>query len=167
MKKLLLIGIVAMLILSCNNPNKLATPEEQSTGRLILSIPDWALGVMLNGSTNGQAVLDSLKVLRNFDTELDTALLPGPIGKYTLTKKINPCCPCSAGGTSCCNCQKSMTFASPTSMNASVTVGTDTNSLMAEKHGRISLFTIPPNAGDTLTITGRGIITPLKFVFQH
>lgn len=158
-----------MSMLSCTKTNQTADQaDEQGTGRLILSIPDWALGVMLNNSTNSQVVLDSLKVLRNFDTELDTALLPGVIGKYTLTKKINPCCPCAAGGTTCCNCQKSMTFASPTSMDASVTVdATPSIRLEAEKHGRISLFTVPPNAGDTLTVTGRGIIAPLKFVFQH
>jgi hypothetical protein len=179
MKKKLIFfsSICSLLIIGCNSntgsKNQQALLAQDTTVKVILSIPDWALGVMLNNSSNANAcqqLLDSLKKLRVFHVNLDTALLTNDsIGKYVLTRKINPCCPCVPGANYCCPCQPpSLLFASPSSMKASVSV--QSNMLLSTKQPSkegIDFFRAPNSvkAGDTLVIKGRGIAIPLKFVF--
>jgi len=108
--------------------------------------------------------------MRNFDNELYKALLSNSsIGKYAFTRKFNPCCPCSLGGTTCCNCQKSMTFASPSSMGVTVemesSISGRSESIQRDSKDGVDLFTIPASAEDdpTLVFHITGIDTPIKF----
>ncbi|SRR5258706_94382 len=127
---------------------------------LILSIPDWALGKILKDSSSLACQHpDSLKVLRLFDDALHQALVPNKtIGKYQLTRKINPCCPCGSGGSTCCQCDTQTVLASPSTMEASVKY--NSAPLARTTTEGLDLFVLPSGA-TTLVIDGIGISSPL------
>jgi len=137
--------------------------------KVILSIPDWALGKYLTDEKPLPCShLENLKALRGFDNVLYKTLLEKhPLGKYILTKKYNPCCPCSGSGSSCCRCLQSMVFASPSLMQTSVKNAKDGSDLTKDTQQGMDFFTIPQNApADSLIIDGKGIGAPLKFVMD-
>lgn len=170
--KSFLLGAIVLLTLSStttfnNDDSKCPVPS----GMLILSIPDWALGLTINNA-NQSCDIENLKVLRTFDTELHLSLLKNSkdFGDYTLTKKINPCCPCSDGGRGCCVCKSNLYFASPTSMNASVKIAVSGELLTPDPKyngSGVDVFQVPASlAVNALLIEGKGITSPLRFVFD-
>lgn len=174
-KIIFIITAFVILIVSCtwkNDNGKNVKPGGKSpsianlfnpsdTAILILSIPDWALGQLLKSSP-AQACQnpDSLRALRIFDDSLHHALVQNVnIGKYQLTHKINPCCPCGSGGTTCCQCDPSETvLASPSTMHA--TVKYNSIPVTPTTKDGVDLFTLSAEK-TTLEIDGKGITTPL------
>ena len=184
MKTNFIFPILILIMLTAGCKNIFDNPDTNTTKALIingqiqdtvlvLSIPDWALGKMLTDSLqqpNQNA--DSLKALRNFDNTLYKALLSDTTVRYVYTRKFNPCCPCSAGGTTCCQCPRTVIFAAPSSMSASVTIdGAPMTSLTKTPSGEVDFFTIPTDhledAGLTLSIDGKGIVVPLQFSLDN
>lgn len=136
-------------------------------GKLILSVPDYAIGVVL-GSTNASdsTLIANLKQLRAYDNDLQMALGASKdksMAYFTITKKINPCCPCAPGSRACCQCPMGMTFAAPKTMNASAKRD-DGTELAKETVDEVDLFTLDPSDPTTkVTISGNGISQPIEF----
>jgi hypothetical protein len=140
---------------------------QDSTAKLILSIPDWAMDAMISDST-ASCQLDSLKALKDFDYELFQSLFSGQntIGNFELTKKFNPCCPCTPGGRNCCACGATLYLVSPTSMLVTVKVsGGEPLTPDPNYNGTgVDIFNIPDSAvGKTLIIDGKSIPDQLNF----
>jgi len=171
MKKVIFYAsLCSLLAIGCTSKTEKRTPFEKNLDsvKLIVSIPDWALGVTLNSTANSSnclPLLDSLKKLRTFQVFLDTTLLKKAKGTYVLSRKINPCCPCTTDGNDCCPCQGGIILASPSSMQVTISFQNAAVTPTTPIAG-IDYFNVP-NAvqGSTLVIQGRGIPAPLNFVY--
>ncbi len=137
--------------------------------KLILSIPDWAMG---KGLTNFPMPMDSLRQLHKYDSTLHQLLSDTTLfNNFTYTKKFNPCCPCTSSGTTCCACPRGVVMASPSFMNVSVKT-VDANNVqtpvVATPLGGVDQFVVPDTyEGFTLVIDGKSIPGPITFTIEQ
>lgn len=156
MKKHFIYALLIILFFGCDTDEKQITqPNDIESSLLVISIP----AIMLDKSFGVDELFknttpEDFKAMWNLDKEVHRRLVENKsIGKFTLTRKINPCCPCSTSEPTCCMCLETMSFASPTSMNASVQlVDSNGNATPLSKNtfesDGIDLFTITSDTSD-------------------
>ena len=149
-----IIGIV--LITSCTN-------DKEKPSRTFISVAQILLDTIINDSKLS-VELDSgtVKSLWDYDERLYKSSSKSK--KFIVSRKINPCCPCSSSEPTCCMCLIETGFASLAEMGASVKLDgrdTKTNSSI----DGVDVFTIPedtPNGKHTLEISTK-IIRPVVY----
>lgn len=159
---LLVIAVLCFSEFGCN--------DNGQKGMLILPIPDYAIGMVLSNTKDcDSTLLGNLKQLREYDNDLHKALHGSKnksLQDFTITKKINPCCPCAPGMRGCCQCPMNLTLAAPTTMNVSITKD-DGSALAKSTLDGVDLFTLTADDPTTkVTVSGNGISQQLDFSRQ-
>jgi len=136
MKKMnwLYLVIVVALVVSCSTDKARPPRAAISVAQLFIDT------IFENPKIQG---MDSalLKKLWDFDEELYRSSSKSK--KFIITRKVNPCCPCSGSETTCCMCLVDTEFASMTGLNANLLLdGADMKVSDSPMTG-VDLFAVP------------------------
>jgi len=149
----------------------------------LISIPELMMDKLATSNDTGKVTLRHLKDLRNYDNKLYKALYKehGALPKKYFYSRKGSCCPCMAGGSTCCACSRGSALGAVgemithvvgfgsdgsmfmfTKMNSAPQVNSDTLKLDRTSIEGMDIFTVPENTkAGKYTVTLKGPIVEL------
>lgn len=159
--------IVIALAVSCNQPkqeDKPPGPGLVATGDTltVISLAQLVLDTIFDDPKLAEELgSGTLKKLWDYDKQLYIASNDNTNAtkRFIVSRKVNPCCPCSSTDPMCCMCLVETDFAAVSDMEATATLN-DANMAVTSTITGVDLFSVPSGTADgtyDLKISGKSI----------